>query len=93
MFLTNIAQESSGTKGVLGPTKIYLAVQPPDSQSSSVQKTSTMTTNAVQTTSTKQIESSSRPSVIPAVTNIPKSSTQLKTSEQVKQKKSEPIVF
>jgi len=25
-----LAQESSGTQGVLGPTKIYLAIQPPN---------------------------------------------------------------
>lgn len=28
IFFTNSAQESSGKTGVLGPTKIYLAVQP-----------------------------------------------------------------
>uniref|UniRef100_A0A2S2Q1D7 Nucleosome-remodeling factor subunit n=1 Tax=Sipha flava TaxID=143950 RepID=A0A2S2Q1D7_9HEMI len=76
------AQESSGTQGVLGPTKIYLAVQPPDSQPSTIQKTNTLTTNAVQTTSTKPIESTSQPSTIPASANVPESSTQMKTSEQ-----------
>ncbi|XP_050535545.1 nucleosome-remodeling factor subunit NURF301 isoform X2 [Daktulosphaira vitifoliae] len=33
------AQESSGTQGVLGPTKIYLAVQPPDSHNSAPPQT------------------------------------------------------
>jgi hypothetical protein len=46
-----------------------------------------LTTNAVQTTSTKPIESTSQPSTIPASANVPESSTQMKTSEQVTKKK------
>lgn len=79
-FIFNIlAQESSGTQGVLGPTKIYLAVQPPDSVSS-VQKTGI--TASAQTV-TKPIESA-LPSSIPISNNVSEISTQVKTSEQVK---------
>lgn len=74
-----LAQESSGTQGVLGPTKIYLAVQPPDSLSS-VPKTDT--TVSAQTV-TKTIESAPQPS-IPVPNNVSEISTQVKTSEQVK---------
>lgn len=63
LFHTNVlAQKSSGTKGVLGPTKIYLAVQPPDSPQNNIQKTSTVTTTVSQIVS-KPIESSSLPQV------------------------------
>lgn len=44
LYLKIVAQEASGTKGVLGPTQIYLAVQPPDP---SAQKTDTSTAQTV----------------------------------------------
>ncbi|XP_050437023.1 nucleosome-remodeling factor subunit NURF301 isoform X2 [Adelges cooleyi] len=63
------AQESSGTQGVLGPTKIYLAVQPPDSHNSSTPTTKTSNTASsaptltpAQTT-TKPVEIAPRPTV------------------------------
>lgn len=74
-----LAQESSGTQGVLGPTKIYLAVQPPDSLSP-IQKPGTAA--SIQTV-TKPIESVPQPP-IPTPNNMSEISTQVKTSEQVK---------
>lgn len=71
-----VAQESSGTQGVLGPTKIFLAVQPPDS--ASVEKTNA--SNTVQTVS-KTIEPV--PAPVPISNNVSESSTQINNSEQV----------
>lgn len=82
MFDSNIlAQESSGTQGVLGPTKIYLAVQPPDPQPP-VQK-STIANTTTQTV-TKPIDSTPLPSV-PVQNNVPENTTPIKPPEQVKQ--------
>lgn len=72
------AQESSGTQGVLGPTKIYLAVQPPDNQS--VQNINTSNNSTAQTV-TKPVESNPQPLV---TNNVSESSTTIKT-EQVEQ--------
>ncbi|XP_003241005.1 nucleosome-remodeling factor subunit NURF301 isoform X2 [Acyrthosiphon pisum] len=69
------AQESSGTQGVLGPTKIYLAVQPPDSPLPTVQKPGIVAPITAQPT-VKPIEPT--PSV-PVPNNIPESLTQIKT--------------
>lgn len=77
---TILAQESSGTQGVLGPTKIYLAVQPPDPQPP-VQKN--IIVNTTTQTAAKPIESTSLPSV-PVENNALENSTQIKTSEQVR---------
>jgi len=57
------AQESSGTQGVLGPTKIYLAVQPPDSQLPPVQKTGIVAPVIAQPTVKPPIEPSPKPPV------------------------------
>lgn len=72
-----VAQESSGTQGVLGPTKIFLAVQPPDS--APVEKTNTSTTAH---TVSKTIEPAPAP-VVPISNNVSESSTQINNSEQV----------
>ncbi|KAL4097581.1 hypothetical protein QTP88_022332 [Uroleucon formosanum] len=71
------AQESSGTQGVLGPTKIYLAVQPPDSQLPTVQKPGIVAPITVQPI-IKPIEPTPKPSV-PVPNNVPESLTQIKT--------------
>ncbi|XP_060876907.1 nucleosome-remodeling factor subunit NURF301 isoform X2 [Metopolophium dirhodum] len=71
------AQESSGTQGVLGPTKIYLAVQPPDSQPPTVQKPGIVVPITPQLT-VKPIEPTPKPSD-PVPNNIPESLTQIKT--------------
>lgn len=70
------AQESSGTQGVLGPTKIYLAVQPPDSQLPAVKKTGIVAPVTAQPTI--KIEPSAKPSV-PVPNNVSESFTQIKT--------------
>jgi len=68
-----VAQEASGTKGVLGPTQIFLAVQPPDS---SVQKNNaTSTAQAV----TKANEPTPPPEVSVQNNLISNSTTQIKT--------------
>ncbi|CAI6343705.1 unnamed protein product [Macrosiphum euphorbiae] len=71
------AQESSGTQGVLGPTKIYLAVQPPDSPLPTVQKPGIVAPITAQPT-VKPIEPTPKPSV-PVPNNIPEILTQIKT--------------
>ncbi|XP_015374966.1 PREDICTED: nucleosome-remodeling factor subunit NURF301-like isoform X3 [Diuraphis noxia] len=70
------AQESSGTLGVLGPTKIYLAVQPPDSQPPPVESTTIVAPVTAQPT-INPIEPTIQPPV-PVSNNIPESSTQIK---------------
>lgn len=78
-YLKFLAQESNGTQGVLGPTKIYLAVQPPDPHPS-VPKTSSLTTAPTQT---KPIESTLLPQN-PVLNSVSEPSSQIsKTSEQV----------
>lgn len=79
-YLTILAQESSGTLGVLGPTKIYLAVQPPDNQPPVIQTSAAMPTTTAQTVS--KPNSTIQPSV-PVLNNVSECSTQVKTSEQV----------
>lgn len=64
-----LAQESSGTQGVLGPTKIYLAVQPPDPPSPPVQKPVTVASVTAQPT-VKSIEPTPTPPV-PVSNNVP----------------------
>lgn len=76
-FFNISAQESSGTQGVLGPTKIYLAVQPPDSQLPTVQKPGIVAPITVQPI-IKPIEPTPKPSV-PVPNNVPESLTQIKT--------------
>jgi len=76
-FVNISAQESSGTQGVLGPTKIYLAVQPPDSQPPTVQKPGIVVPITPQPT-VKPIEPTPKPSD-PVPNNIPESLTQIKT--------------
>ncbi|XP_050054752.1 nucleosome-remodeling factor subunit NURF301 isoform X3 [Aphis gossypii] len=71
------AQESSGTQGVLGPTKIYLAVQPPDSQLPAVQKTGIVAPVTAQPTI--KIEPSSPKPSVPVPNNVSESLTQIKT--------------
>lgn len=72
-----LAQESSGTQGVLGPTKIYLAVQPPDSQLPAVQKTGIVAPVTAQPTI--KIEPSSPKPSVPVPNNVSESLTQIKT--------------
>lgn len=76
-FIYISAQESSGTQGVLGPTKIYLAVQPPDSPLPTVQKPGIVAPITAQPT-VKPIEPTPKPSV-PVPNNIPEILTQIKT--------------
>jgi len=77
MCLINVAaQESSGTQGVLGPTKIYLAVQPPDSQIPAVEKTGIVAPVTAQPT-VKPIEPTLKPPV-PVSNYIPEILTQIK---------------
>ncbi|VVC31946.1 Hypothetical protein CINCED_3A007015 [Cinara cedri] len=73
------AQESSGTQGVLGPTKIYLAVQPPDSQSTL--PNSNASNNSTVQNVTKPIESNPQP---PVLNNVAESSTSIKTEQSLK---------
>lgn len=77
-----VAQESSGTQGVLGPTKIYLAVQPPDDPHPLTQQTDTVTTATTQAVINKPTETIPQLAA-PVPENVPNSSTQIKTSEQV----------